>query len=295
VDELVAVSGTMPIMAGFKLFWNTFPTMTGWEIVRRSYNTMIKFAETTMRSHAKSFDATEEPSDYIDAYLKHAAQSAPGSSFHGAKGHQSLRSSLMDILMAGSETTSTFLNWAVLLMIKNPEMQRRVQSEIDSVCGKDRLPSLNDRGSLHYTEAVIHEISRFTAIVCLSIPHWVTDDIKTSDGRYHLPANTMIFPNLYHVMNNPEVFPNPRQFNPDRFIDTNGKFVKHEHNIVFGLGKRDCLGKSLGSMSVFLFFCGLFQKFSFSAACGDPKNLSLQPKWGFTLTPQPYKAVVTIR
>ena len=58
VDELVAVSGTMPIMAGFKLFWNTFPTMTGWEIVRRSYNTMIKFAETTMRSHAKSFDAT---------------------------------------------------------------------------------------------------------------------------------------------------------------------------------------------------------------------------------------------
>ena len=79
--------------------------------------------------------------------------------------------------------------------------------------------------------------NRFTAIVCLSIPHWVTDDIKTSDGRYHLPANTMIFPNLYHVMNNPEVFPNPRQFNPDRFINANGKFVKHEHNIVFGLGE----------------------------------------------------------
>ena len=83
--------------------------------------------------------------------------------------------------------------------------------------------------------------NRFTAIVCLSIPHWVTDDIKTSDGRYHLPANTMIFPNLYHVMNNPEVFPNPRQFNPDRFIDTDGKFVKHEHNIVFGLGENNLL------------------------------------------------------
>ena len=100
----------------------------------------------------------------------------------------------------------------------------------------NRLPSLNDREDLPYTEAVIHEISRYTAIVCLSIPHWITEDMKTADGKYHFPKDTMVFPNLYHVMNNPEVFENPRDFNPERFIDSKGRFVKHEHNILFGIG-----------------------------------------------------------
>ena len=86
--------------------------------------------------------------------------SKQGSSFHGSMGLKSLRSSLVDLLFAGAETTSTVLNWALLILTKYPEIQEKVQDELDQVCGRERLPNLDDRSSLHYTDAVIHEILR---------------------------------------------------------------------------------------------------------------------------------------
>lgn len=67
----------------------------------------------------------------------------------------------MDMLFAGAETTSTVLNWALLILIKYPKIQERVQNELDQVCGRERLPNLDDRTNLHYTDAVIHEILRY--------------------------------------------------------------------------------------------------------------------------------------
>ena len=104
---------------------------------------------------------SESPNDYIEAYLQHMSSSNPNSSFHGEMGLQSLRSSLLDLLLAGAETTSTALNWALLILTKYPHIQEKVQDELDQVCGRGRLPNLSDRSSLHYTDAVIHEILRY--------------------------------------------------------------------------------------------------------------------------------------
>ena len=89
------------------------------------------------------------------------SKSSPNSSFHGRMGLQSLRSSLLDLLFAGAETTSTVLNWSLLILTKYPVIQEKIQDELDQVCGRDRLPNLDDRSSLHYTDAVIHEILRY--------------------------------------------------------------------------------------------------------------------------------------
>ena len=75
-----------------------------------------------------------------------------------------MRASLLDLMFAGAETTSTVMNWSMLLLIKYPDVQKRVQEELDSVCGTERLPSLKDRQHLHYTDAVINEILRYTDI-----------------------------------------------------------------------------------------------------------------------------------
>ena len=68
------------------------------------------------------------------------------------------------------------------------------------------------------------------------MPHYTRQTVWTSDKKYCIPAGTHIFPNLNHITNNPEVFPNPRQFMPERFLDSNNNFTKHDHNIVFGIG-----------------------------------------------------------
>ena len=164
-------------------------------------------------------------------------------SFQGERGLQNLRSNLLDLLFAGSDTTSTSLNWAMLLMTKYPSIQTKVQEELDNICGRERLPSSSDRPNLHYTEAVINEVLRFSSIAPLAVPHYTFTDIWTSDKKYHIPAGTTIFPNLYQVTHNPKVFKNPHEFNPKRFLDQENKFLKHDHNIAFGIGRYNHLNK----------------------------------------------------
>ena len=62
-------------------------------------------------------------------------------------------------------------------------------------------------------------------------------DVETSDKKFQIPKGTVIFPNLYHVVNDPSVFENPRLFNPNRFLDENGNFIRSDRMIVFGIGK----------------------------------------------------------
>ena len=140
------------------------------------------------------------------------------------------------MLLAGTETTSTALTWSLLLMIRYPHVQSQVQNELDSVIGKGRLPALDDRACLPFTEAVIQEVLRYCCIAPLGLPHFVSSDVTTVDGKYKIPKGTTIFANLCYIVNDPKVFPNPRQFDPNRFLNHDGIYVKHDQNIVFGTG-----------------------------------------------------------
>ena len=76
----------------------------------------------------------------------------PNSSFYGEKGINNLAANLMDLFIAGSETTSTTLTWAILYMVRNPDVQDKVQKDLDTVLGKYKIPSLSDKPSLPYTD-----------------------------------------------------------------------------------------------------------------------------------------------
>jgi len=171
----------------------------------------------------------------------------------------------------------------------------KVQEELDNVCGRKKLPSTSDRPNLHYTEAVINEILRFSTIVPRAIPHYAFTDIWTADKKCHIPAGTVIFPNLYQVTHNPDVFQHPNEFNPDRFLNQEKKFAKHDHNIVFGIGKRDCLGQSLAKEQLFLFFTGLLQRYRFRSPLRDIKDLSIEPQLAFTLMTKPFEVILERR
>ena len=91
------------------------------------------------------FLSTDSPNDFIDSYLAKIEDSPSDSSFHGTLGLQNLQSSILDLLLAGSDTTSTALTWSLLFMVKYPDIQKRVQEEIDQVVGGTRLPQVSDR------------------------------------------------------------------------------------------------------------------------------------------------------
>jgi cytochrome P450 family 2 subfamily J len=101
---------------------------------------------------------------YIHEIKKHT-EANHGSTFSGQEGWLNLVNVLMDLFIAGSETTSTTLNWAMFFMLKHPDICKRVQEELDSVFGAGQAPAAHDRDKTPYTEAVIHEIQRMGNIL----------------------------------------------------------------------------------------------------------------------------------
>nr|XP_038967040.1 cytochrome P450 2J3-like isoform X2 [Rattus norvegicus] len=127
-----------------------------------------------------------EPRDFIDAFLNEMAKypDKTTTSFN----EENLICSTLDLFLAGTETTSTTLRWAVLYMALYPEVQEKVQAEIDQVIGQEKHPSLADRDSMPYTNAVVHEIQRMGNIVPLNVPREVAVD--TTLAGFHLPKES---------------------------------------------------------------------------------------------------------
>uniref|UniRef100_A0A9L0I4P9 Uncharacterized protein n=1 Tax=Equus asinus TaxID=9793 RepID=A0A9L0I4P9_EQUAS len=102
------------------------------------------------------------------------AKRNPESSFND----DNLRLVVTDLFFAGMVTTSTTLAWALLLMILHPDVQRRVQQEVDEVIGQARRPEMGDQARMPFTMAVVHEVQRFGDIVPLGVPHMTSRDIE---------------------------------------------------------------------------------------------------------------------
>ncbi|XP_004472575.3 vitamin D 25-hydroxylase isoform X2 [Dasypus novemcinctus] len=192
--------------------------------------------------------------------------------------------SVGELIIAGTETTTNVLRWAVLFMALYPNIQGQVQKEIDLIIGPNGKPSWDDKCKMPYTEAVLHEVLRFCNIVPLGIFHATSED--TVVRGYSIPKGTTVITNLYSVHFDEKYWRDPELFYPERFLDSSGCFAKKEALVPFSLGRRHCLGEQLARMEMFLFFTALLQQFHLHF----PHELipNLNPRLGMTLQPQPY-------
>ncbi|XP_077862986.1 cytochrome P450 2U1-like [Saccoglossus kowalevskii] len=223
-----------------------------------------KILEPIIDQHHETYNE-DNPRDLIDVLLKMTDDLNKGNSSQnlGKKGmpfkYFYIYAMILDIFAAGAETVSSTLTWGLLYVLKHPNVQDKIQVELDSIVGRDRLPNMSDKPNLPYTEAAITEVLRMASTVPLSVPRWTAND--TSLFGYLIPKNTMILPNLWNVLHEPSLWRNPEQFYPDRFLDSNGKFTRSNQYIPFGLGSRVCLGEQLAKMELFLIFAGVLQHF----------------------------------
>ena len=110
----------------------------------------------------------------------------------------------------------------------------RVHQEIDSVLVTGRAPSLEDKQRMPYVEAVLHEVLRFCNIVPLGIFRATSQDANVNG--YTIPKGTMVITNLYSVHFDEKYWNDPGVFSPQRFLDSNGNFVRREAFLPFSLG-----------------------------------------------------------
>ncbi|KLO17440.1 cytochrome P450 [Schizopora paradoxa] len=152
--------------------------------------------------------------------------------------------------LAGADTSFSSLSSFLLAMALFPEVQKRAQAEIDQVVGNDRLPKLSDRQHLPYCTALSKEIYRWNPVNPGGIPHMSNkDDIYNG---YLIPAKTVIIPNHWAMLYDPEEYPNPEVFRPERFIPTSGKRMERDPTkVAFGFGRRVCPGRFAAENMVF--------------------------------------------
>ncbi|XP_075057379.1 cytochrome P450 2K1-like [Mixophyes fleayi] len=281
INDNVRFSGKPMVM-----LYNTFPSVMGWlpgvhKIIFKNIRHMHSFVRTAFTKQKQELDVNDQK-NLIDAFLAKQQEGKPESALYYH--NDNLVALMVDLFGAGMETTTTTLRWGLLLMIKHPDIQKKVQNEIERVIGSAQ-PQIEHRKQMPYTEAVLNEIQRFGDIVPANAPHATSQDV-TFKG-YFISKGTTIIPLLTSVLKDPAYFEKPEEFYPEHFLTSEGHLKKNEAFIPFSIGKRSCAAENMAKMELFLFCTTLLQNFTFKAPPGA--KLDLTPTTGSINAPQPYE------
>lgn len=279
------------IIPGLQYVWETQKMK---EMKSISKELVHDFIGGKFREHQKSFDRSNIR-DFTDTLIlaRQEAEEDPTETYVDKLSDTHLIQTISDIFFAGLDTTRLTLRFALLHMATYPEIQAKVQEEIDRVVGFDDMPRLSHREDLGYTEAVLHESMRVATVVPTGIVHKTVRD--TSVGGYTIPKDTNVIINHWALHHDPRKWDKVTEFIPERYLDKDGKLgPKPENWLPFSAGRRVCLGEMVAKPELHLIFASLMQRFSWSFPKG--KKADITPTGNmFILIPKPCEMIMKER
>lgn len=143
------------------------------------------------------------------------------------------------MILAGTETVTGTLEWAMLNMLNHPEVLRKVRTEIDTKIGFDRLIDEPDTKNLPYLQGIVSETLRLHPVAPTNVPHMTSDDCTLAG--YDVPRGTMLLVNVWAMHRDPSIWENAEMFKPERFENEK----ENQKVLSFGIGRRACPGVGL--------------------------------------------------
>ncbi|KAH7364665.1 O-methylsterigmatocystin oxidoreductase [Rhexocercosporidium sp. MPI-PUGE-AT-0058] len=196
---------------------------------------------------------------------------------------------------AAADTLVISLTAFTMAMILFPKVQRKAQEELDRVIGAGRLPNCEDRDKLPYINAIIKETLRWWPVTPMGFPHSADSDVEYNG--HHIPKGAMILPAVWWFLYDPEVYPNPESFDPDRFLSPRNEPGPNMEGF-FGYGRRICPGRFFADTSLFLNIAQSLATFNFKRAVdqkGKEFGIDVKPKPGILSYPNEFQFAVSPR
>lgn len=219
-----------------------------------------EFYDIFARFHMQENESvTGEPGNYIAAYIQEIQKKAQAGQ-KTCMDKPNLLRCILDLFLAGTETTATTLLWFFLYMVNYPHVQQKIFDEINEVVGQDRAPNMQDKAKLVYTTATIMEVQRLASLLPFSSPRVMRKDVFVGD--YLIPKDSEVIINLDSVLHDKSNWgEDADKFRPERFIAADGSLVTPEAWIPFALGKRNCLGETMAKLELYIFVTNIIQRF----------------------------------
>uniref|UniRef100_A0A0E0K027 Cytochrome P450 n=1 Tax=Oryza punctata TaxID=4537 RepID=A0A0E0K027_ORYPU len=198
-----------------------------------------------------------------------------------------------DLMVAGTDTSSTTIEWAMAELLQNSESMQKVKDELRRVLGTRTQIEESDISHLTYLQAIIKETLRLHSSVLIS---YYTAEATVELQGYTISKGTNIIVNMWAIHHQPDVWVDPEKFMPERFIGKDANFFgKHPELIPFGGGRRICLGLQLAYRMVHMVFASLLFHFDWKLPEGAKKDgIDMREKFGLVLSmATPLKALAT--
>ncbi|KAL4649815.1 hypothetical protein ACB092_01G042100 [Castanea dentata] len=186
-----------------------------------------------------------------------------------------VKATCLALILAASDTSTITLTWALSLLLNNPETLTKAQEELDIHIGRERQVKESDMKNLVYLQAILKETMRLYPAAPLLVPHESMEDC-TLVG-YHVPAGTRLIINLPKLHRDPNVWVDPNEFRPERFLTTHKDVDVRGQNfelMPFGSGRRMCPGISFALQVTQLTLATLLHAFEISSPSNEPVDMT---------------------
>ncbi|XP_057982234.1 flavonoid 3',5'-hydroxylase 1-like [Malania oleifera] len=233
-----------------------------------------------LEEHSLTAGEREENPDFVDIVAANTEYS------DGLKLTETqIKALLLNFFIAGTDTSATTVQWALAEMLKNPNILKHVQMEMDQVIGKDRRLQESDIPNLPYLRAICKETFRMHPVVPLSLPRVAT--ISCEVNGYHVPKDARLLINLWAIGRDPGAWnDNPLKFNPDKFLSEKIANIEPWGNdfelTPFGAGRRICVGIRMGVAVVEYMLGTLVHSFEWRLP-NEVIELNMDEKFGLVL------------
>ncbi|CAL1371340.1 unnamed protein product [Linum trigynum] len=243
------------------------------KVVSQMFSVWDSYIKERREIHESKFHVDAPKGDFLDVFLSNGFDD------------QKINWLFFELLTAGTETTTTTVEWAMTELLKSEESMTKVREELRREIGGNPINEANVF-QLTFLNACIKETFRLHPPVPFLIPHCALETCEVLN--YRIPKNAQVLVNIWAIGRDPSVWEDPLSFRPERFVNSGSAVVDfkgHDFELLpFGSGRRVCPGLPMAAKQLPLILASLIKGFDWALPGGeDPAKLDMDEKFGLTL------------